>query len=79
MIGEGKMVRRIKSPKVIEDNLVKIRKLISDKESDGINNARDRFVIKDLYYKEDSLEKDLQLSNEYYKRLKPVKEEECHQ
>lgn len=60
------MVHRLQSPKVIEDKLIKVKDQITLCQSEGVSNARDRYKMKDLYYKEDTLEKELIDSKEYF-------------
>lgn len=55
-------------PKIIENKLSKVKDLIIQYQNEGINNARDRYQIKDLYYKEEALEKELITSKEYFRK-----------
>lgn len=62
------MINVLQVPKIIEDKLSKVKDLIIQHQNEGINNARDRYQIKDLYYKEDTLEKELIASKEYFRK-----------
>jgi hypothetical protein len=67
------MIHVLQVPKIIEDKLSKVKDLIIQCQNEGINNARDRYKIKDLYYKEDALEKELIASKEYFRKRESLK------
>ena len=62
------MINVLPVPKIIENKLSKVKDLIIQYQNEGINNARDRYQIKDLYYKEEALEKELITSKEYFRK-----------
>jgi hypothetical protein len=66
------MIHVLQVPKIIEDKLSKVKDLIIQYQNEGINNARDRYKIKDLYYKEDALEKELIASKEYFRKREAI-------